>query len=227
MTSVHELAAWLEVRLGRDDLPTLYRKGDTDTVGVLALALEPMDVPEEANMDAVFLHRPFRAGSAFARRAILTSHHGFDEKLTTGENEPLIERLEWRDVRPFDMDRRRFGVIASPPQRTWSAFLTALLGEFGAFEDVAAPARDPLRRVALVNAFRPELVRALHDQGVDALVTGQGRVLGARHAKEVGMGIVALGHRRSEEWGLRQLGRELEQAFADLRTVVYTSSLSG
>lgn len=221
------MTTWLEARLGREDVPTLYRAGDARDVNALGFALEPQDVPRDADVDAVFLHRPFRLGSTLPGRAILASHAGFDDKLTTGENAPLIEQLGWRDVRPFDVDGRRFGVIASPPQRSWSAFLAALLAEFGAFEDVTPPSRDVVRRVALVNAFRPELVTNLHGEGVDVLVTGQGRVHGAKRAREVGVGVVALGHRGSEAWGLRQLAREFGEAFPGLRTVVYASSLSG
>ncbi len=53
------------------------------------------------------------------------------------------------------------------------------------------------------------------------LVTGQFRPGARTRARELGMGVVALGHRRSELWGLRRLARELRDEFPDLAPEVF------
>ncbi len=75
--------------------------------------------------------------------------------------------------------------------------------------------------MALMNAMRPELLEALAGLGVSVYITGQMRPGSLAAARELGLGVVALGHRRSELWGLRQLARELRDAFPDLSCTVY------
>jgi putative NIF3 family GTP cyclohydrolase 1 type 2 len=67
-----------------------------------------------------------------------------------------------------------------------------------------------------MNAMRADLVEEAAADGVDLYLTGQVRAPGRGPAERLGIGVVAIGHRRSELWGLRQLGRELEEAFPGL-----------
>jgi putative NIF3 family GTP cyclohydrolase 1 type 2 len=76
-------------------------------------------------------------------------------------------------------------------------------------------------RLALLNAMRPELLDAVFKESAGVMVTGQMRRSALPRARELGLGIVALGHRRSELWGLRQLAGELMEAFPDLVCTVY------
>ena len=52
-------------------------------------------------------------------------------------------------------------------------------------------------------------------------VTGQMRPGALAHARELGLGVIALRHRRTELWGLRQLAYELGEAFPGLECTVY------
>lgn len=56
--------------------------------------------------------------------------------------------------------------------------------------------------------------------GAQCYVTGQVRVPGARAADRAGLGYVAIGHRRSEAWGLRRLASRLSEAFPALEVEV-------
>lgn len=224
MASLSVLAAWLRGRLGREELPTLYRPGP-DEVGVLGLALSVRDVPPDARPDALFLHRPFDLGGAFAPLGVLTSHEGFDAQLTTADNRVLAARLSWGDVKPFAQRGKVLGLLGTPPQSSWSALLGVLTAEFGGRDEALPPAESRLGarvgRVALMSAMRPELLDAVSDLGALVYVTGQFREGARRRAQELGLGVIALGHRRSELWGLEQLARELPGAFPDLRVEVY------
>ena len=99
--------------------------------------------------------------------------------------------------------------------------LDALNTEFGGHDAVLEPGQPEVSRLALMNAMRPDLLDAVAGQGAQVYVTGQIRPGALTEARRLGMGMIALGHRRSELWGLRRLAHELEMAFAALRCTVY------
>jgi putative NIF3 family GTP cyclohydrolase 1 type 2 len=189
-------------------------------VARLALALEAADLPPDLKADALFLHRANRLGEAFAGLAVLNSHDGFDLALTTGPNLALAQRLGWQDIQLVELERAS-GLVAQVPQRDWETFVDVLSTELGGYDELRRPRQPELGRVAIMNAMRPELLHAAFGQGASAYITGQMRPGALSTARELGLGIIALGHRRSEEWGLRQLKRELEAAFPELSCTVY------
>lgn len=212
------LHGWLDTRLS--DASAL-RPGSTE-VRRLALALDPADLPPTLEADALFLHRSHRLGALFPRLSVLTSHDGFDAALTTGENRTLARALGWQDVQPLTLPRAA-GLIATAPKHDWPSLLMALETELGGLEEAVAPANfQP--RLTLANAMRPEVLNEVARQGASVLVTGQLRPSVLPLARELGLGVVALGHRRSELWGLRQLARELRQAFPALDCTVYSKA---
>ena len=214
--SLQALRAWLRRRLGETEL----RRTGNDLVQRLALALEPADLPSDLEADALFLHRANRLGNAFPGLAVLNSHGGFDLSLTTGPNRALARRLGWHEIRTVEL-KSASGLIAQVPQRDWEAFVDVLSTELGGYDEWRRPRDLEVGRVALMNAMRPELLHAASEQGVTIYITGQMRPGALSAARELGMGVVALGHRRSEEWGLRRLARELEVAFPELQCDVY------
>lgn len=224
MVPVIVLADWLAVRLqvgALEDVPVVFRSGG-QVVRAVAFGLDPEDVPVDVVAEAVFLHRPFRAGGRFAGRTVLASHAGFDALLTTGVNRPLAERLGWVDVRSVVHDGRELGLLARVPRSGWSALLSVLREEFGGWEQLLDPAwlGDDVT-VALMSACRPELVSLVAQSGAGVYVTGQWRPGAQLRARELGVGIVAVGHRRSEQWGVRQLAREVSAAFPSVRVSVF------
>ena len=213
--SYHLLHDWLNTRLG--DLSAL-RSGPLQ-VSRLVLALDPADLPPTLEADALFLHRSHRLGDLFPHLSVLTSHDGFDAALTTGENLALARTLGWQNVRPLQLPNAA-GLLGTAPQPDWPGLLAALEAEFGGLEEIVAPpVFQP--RLVLVNAMRPELLDEVAAQGAGVLVTGQLRRSALQRARELGLGVVALGHRRSELWGLRQLASELREAFPELACTVY------
>ena len=214
--ALSDLAHWLSATLGEPRPLLRPRNGSIHT---LALALEPADLPPEVNTDALFLHRSRGVGERWPGLGLLAVHDGFDRHLTTGPNFRLAEKLGWQDVQPVEWERAS-GLLATPPQEDWADLHAALLRELGGEDRSFAPTQSQPPRVALMNAMRPELVRRAAEQGVNVYLTGQLRPSAVGAAQALGLGVVALGHRRSELWGLRQLARELEAAFPGLQTQV-------
>lgn len=214
------LADWLATRLGEEPGSTLLRESPV-ALTRLGLALDPRDLPDRPDVDAVFLHRHFRLGSRLTHLGVVVSHDGFDARLTTGENRALADRLDWRDVTTAHWPGRAVGLVATPPQSSWTTFLEAVGAEYGGFDEARPPLTGRVNRVVLANAMRPELIEHAAALGVDVYLTGQARPGAFGTLGATGMGLIALGHRRSELWGLRQLARELTRAFPGLATVVF------
>ena len=213
--SLAALTGWFQARLPDT---TLSRPG-APQVSRLSLALDPRDLPADLPGGAIFLHRVHHLGAAFPGLAVLNSHDAFDAALTTGPNMPLAKKLCWQEVHFLELEQAS-GLIALPPQRDWTRLLAALHAEFDGHEALL-PLREPeLQRVALMNAMRPELLEAVADLGVNVYLTGQMRPAALPTARALGLGVIALGHRRSELWGLRQLALELRAAFPGLECTV-------
>lgn len=221
MPTLSELAHWLSRTL--EEPHTVIRPAEGQ-MARLALALDPADLPDTPDTDALFLHRSRGVGQRWPGLGVLGAHDGFDLHLTTGPNGRLARRLDWQNVERVEWTRAS-GLIATPPQPDWAAFHAALRAELGGEDRSFAPAQagpqaGPLR-VALMNALRPDLVQVAADAGVTVYLTGQVRPSALGALRERGLGLVALGHRRSELWGLRALATELEAAFPGLQTDVY------
>lgn len=214
--SLAALCGWVQARLPDT---TLARPG-APQVSRLSLALDPGDLPAELPGGAVFLHRVHQLGAAFPGLAVLNSHDGFDAALTTGPNMRLAERLHWQASEHTGLQQAS-GLIALPPQRDWTRLLGALHAEFGGHDALLPPKGTEVRRVALVNAMRPELLEAVAAKGVSVYITGQLRPAALPTARALGLGVIALGHRRTELWGLRQLAREIGAAFPGLECTVH------
>lgn len=213
----HPVVLWFQTRLQGTQI--VRGNGRALALNQIALALDTADLPPDLQTDAIFLHRANRLGAAFPAATILNSHDGFDSALTTGVNWPLAQRLHWQGVSVLELDRAT-GLIATAPQNDWEHLLAVLTAEFGSTEGTLPPVTFT-PRLALVNAMRPELLEEAAAQGVGVYLTGQLRPGALDRARQLGLGVVALGHRRTELWGLRQLARELETAFPDLRVTVY------
>ena len=214
--SLTALSGWFQARLPDT---TLHRSGALQ-VARLSLTLDPRDLPADLPGGAIFLHRIHQLGAAFPGLAVFNSHDAFDAALTTGPNMPLAERLRWHQPERIELEQAS-GLIALPPQQDWERLLTALHAEFGGHDTLLSPKDSEVRRVALMNAMRPELLEAVAAKGVGVYITGQLRPAALPTARALGLGVIALGHRRTELWGLRQLARELRDAFPDLSCTVY------
>ncbi|MCP2013961.1 putative NIF3 family GTP cyclohydrolase 1 type 2 [Deinococcus sp. HSC-46F16] len=214
-----DLARWLGAEL---DEPEPLRRDGPAEVRRLALALEPTDLPPTLEADALFLHRSRRVGNGWPGLGVLAAHDGFDTHLTTGPNHRLARVLGWTEVEEVVWEGRVVGISATPPQRGWASFRAALHAELGG-EDTSWSPEPPsgALRLALMNAMNPALIGHVAGLGVRVYLTGQLRPSAVGAAREQGLGVVALGHRRTELWALRRLARELEGTFPGLETRVY------
>ena len=197
----------------------------TRPVRRLGLALEPW--PELAEwvaaerLEAVFLHRPWNLTDA-QRQAlhetetgVLAYHLAFDERLTTGFNPALATACGWGEPEVLGQKQGRpLGMVCSlPVPTTFEMVAVELRTQFDGLEQVVPPVavEGMISRVAVVGAMTDALVREAHERGVGAYVTGQWRQPAHAAVRDTGLGVVALGHRRSELWGLRALAGLLQE----------------
>ena len=94
---------------------------------------------------------------------------------------------------------------------------------FGEMDGLTAPRGGdrPVTKLAVMSAISDELIRAAAADGVDVYITGQYRVSAGKAVQDTGIGVIAVGHERSEKWGLHVLARLAGFAFPGLETVIY------
>ncbi|CAA9583073.1 MAG: hypothetical protein AVDCRST_MAG19-4239 [uncultured Thermomicrobiales bacterium] len=242
MTDRRPTLSTLSLWLGRLLLASQYATAD-DPAGVwlpsdrpvssLGLLLDPWtDVDTwvaRERLDALVVHRPWdlpleRLGDV----GVLAYHLAFDERLTLGLNPWLAEKLGM--VAPETLGRKQgrpLGMVGNVPEQAWEAFRDSAAREFGGLDrEVDGDART-VSRVAVVGAMTEVLVREAAVRGADAYVTGQFRMPAREAVAETGLAIVAVGHRRSEVWGMRTLACLLRERWPDLRVVLAPSLSDG
>jgi putative NIF3 family GTP cyclohydrolase 1 type 2 len=232
LPTLDDLAAFLHDALGADAFPSdeqggVFRPGDGRPLARVGAALEPWPGlarwAEREQLDAVFLHRPWRlAPDALAAGVgVVWSHLPFDERLTTGLNPRLAAALGLaaaaplgeRDGRPLGM----VGAVAPAPAGAWAARVAAVFG--GHEAELIADPGAPVAGVAVVGAMTDALVREAAGWGAGLYVTGQLRHPGRAAAAETGLAVVAVGHARSEWWGVRALAHLVAERWGAVRAV--------
>ena len=175
-----------------------------------------------------------RANSSQHGTLVLKSHTSFDEVLTTGWNEAFADAIGVRqdgrvclagyknnpDRRIGLLGRMRVPALAETyAERISQAFGghdAILLPESGTEDEAteAQSAHDTLVDVLVsLNAFTPEVLTRVVSE-VETLgssasrtiaVTGAIREPGMEEARRLGLSVVAVGHKRCEDWGIRYL----------------------
>ena len=219
------LAAAVE-RITRAELftgqpPSVFAPSDR-AVRRLGLALEPSGViverARDEALDALFLHRPWKLTGLPADVGVLASHLPFDERLTIGFNPDLAEALGISDIEVLGTkEGRPLGMVGD---FDGGSFIERITAELGPSEAVEPGSRAAIRRVAVVGAMTDPLVREAAERGADVYLTGQMRVPARAAVAETGIAVVAVGHRRSEVWGLHLLARLLREEWPELHTIV-------
>jgi len=173
-------------------------------------------------LDALVVHRPWDLPlEGLGEVGVLAYHLAFDERLTLGFNPWLAGALELNGPGVLGRKQGRpLGMIGDVPERAWDVFRDDLDREFGGLDGAAAGDARTVARIAVVGAMTEGLVREAAARGADAYVTGQLRVPARAAVAETGLAVVAVGHRRSEVWGMRTLGRLLGERWPDLRVVL-------
>ena len=92
---------------------------------------------------------------------------------------------------------------------------------FGGLEAEAVPDRAaPVSRVAVVGAMTDALVREAAARGAGLYVTGQLRQPARAAAAATGIAVAAVGHARSERWGVRALAHLVAERWGGVRVAV-------
>lgn len=183
-----------------------------------------------------FLHRPWQLDRRAVRgdTLVLSSHTSFDENLTVGWNPPLAMRLGMAEENCFcvkgykgDADRK-IGIVGSV-SISRHTILERIQAEFGQTELIQKGQSEEIRVIAIMNAFNEEEVLRVLDMAQERTLvpdasaqargrhvlylTGQPRESGMLAATALGLTVACVGHRTTEEWGIRFLAAALRAAF--------------
>ena len=209
---------------GTDDQNGWFLPSARPIVRRLGMALEPWPGltrwTSDERLDALFLHRPWSLTDPQRQElrdtgiGVLAYHLAFDERLTTGFNPVLASACGWGEPEILGHKAGRpLGMVCALPEAVaFDAVVVRLRAEFAGLEQTTSPSAGDdtvVTRVAVVGAMNDAQVREAHARGVGVYVTGQWRQPAAKAVHETGLGVVALGHRRSEVWGLHTLARLL------------------
>ncbi len=224
IATVKIIAERVRALLGNDfPLATngIWAAGDGRRVRRLGMALAGSAQVAEAacrqGVDALLLHRPWQLGPLPPDKGVLVFHEALDERLTTGENPWLAERLGFTLGAGIGERRER-------PLVSLAHSATALpLGEV--MERVRAegfdqgelwnpqPLDQPVHTIALANAMRPALVAMAASQGARLYLTGTLRPAAEPMLLQTEMAAMGLGAHPIERWGLDWLAATLHSLF--------------
>ncbi len=228
--SLSALAAYLDDYLGTINIPDdqhgIYRPSERN-VKRIGLALEPwigIDTwVRQKNLDALFLHRPWRLDieTLPGDIGILAYHLAFDLTLTLGLNPRLANVLRMTHPVPCAYkENLPLGMLGDMPVMATDSFLETLTELFGTPPVVEKNTRETVSRIAVVGAMTDSTVREVAEQGAHLYITGQFRQPARAAVNETGMTVAVIGHKTSELWGLRTLAGLLHERWAHLDVVV-------
>ncbi len=235
-----EIAAYLAGFFQTERYPTDERGGvwhpTARPIHRLGLALEPdaglLEWVFREKPDALWLHRPWNLelSTLPPEVGVLTQHLPFDETLTLGYNRRLADTLGLANLEEIGckqfpgLPRRAIGMLGDTPATDWLEKLNREFGRKGDFDLLVGVLS--LTRIAVVGAMTDALVREAAERGATVYVTGQVRQPARRAVEETGLSVIEIGHRPSEEWGLRALAELLRERWPQLETRVYPSFLT-
>lgn len=200
----------------------------------IGLALEPWpglaDWLTENRIDTLWLHRPWNLDRATlpGNVAVLSHHLPFDEHLTIGYNRSMAEvvGMSWTDTEVPQtigdkqvpgFPARPIGMIGLGWQLDFEGWCNRIRNRFGGYEE-AYPGRQSMpTRIAVVGAMTDALIQEAFDRGAALYITGQYRKGAQKAVDKTGIAVIAVGHRRCEEWGLQRLADHLQAQGLTLR----------
>ena len=193
----------------------------------LGLALEPKaDFSKWAiaqNLDALFLHRPWKLQPQQLTPdvGVIAYHLPFDERLTLSYNSRLAEVLGISRRKVLGKkDSRAIGMIGEIPTQSFNNLCNCINQIFGGYEQILTAEQSEVSRIAVVGAMTDLLVREAANKGAEVYITGQLRQPAEEAMQETKIAAIAIGHRRSEVWGLRVLAGILRERWASLEVLV-------
>lgn len=106
-----------------------------------------------------------------------------------------------------------------PPQRPQD-LLEQVSQIFGGWEERRLDSQALLSQIAVVGAMTNTLVRLARARGADLYLTGQFRQPAAGAVQETQVGVITIGHDRSEQWGLGELATIICQGWPGLEVIL-------
>lgn len=232
-----------------EDIPILYHQSYTSSVKSLSTIILAIEPPEQTpqyldTSTAIFYHRPFNLSQQFRLENnsidVFASHKRFDETLTIGYNVHLarnlgLEKSTWQIVQGYKGDPiRRIGIVGKVTPTPIKELEARLRQEFGDLQIISQGDQANIEVICLMNAFGKDEVQRVYEMALDAgfieageygkllYVTGEPKAEGTKHLLEecVGMRAICVGHRQSEEWGLKWLAQYMKQTWCDTNVSV-------
>lgn len=226
MIHLDDIAQFLDyffaVHRFKDDQGGIYHPSSRP-IRCIGLALEPWaDLEKWAKskrIDALFLHRPWKLepNQLAPNIGVVAYHLAFDERMTLGFNPRLADVLGMSALEVLgEKEGRPIGAIADIPIHTFASYCDRIHQIFGGLDKAIANSKNDIKRVAVVGAMNDALVREAAARGADLYITGQLRQPAEEAVLETGISVIAVGHRRCEEWGLRSLAGILRDRWSSL-----------
>ncbi|HEY9846844.1 MAG TPA: Nif3-like dinuclear metal center hexameric protein [Candidatus Caenarcaniphilales bacterium] len=228
--SLDKLAQFLDQFLGvtrfADDPGGIYQPSDR-LIKHLGLALEPWPQLAEwvssQKLDALFLHRPWQLqpGQLEPTIGVVAYHLAFDECLTLGFNPHLAKALGMTELEVLgEKAGRPIGMLGAVAPQSFGGYRQHVNQVFGGQDQAIAGVEREIAQVAVVGAMTDKLVRQAAQREADLYITGQFRQPARLAVQETGIGMVIVGHRRSEQWGLQALAEILREHWPGLKVVL-------
>lgn len=111
-------------------------------------------------------------------------------------------------------------MIGQIPTQNFSSYCSCVNEVFDGHDEAHIGVRTEISQVAVVGAMTDTLVREAVERGADVYITGQFRKSASSTVSETGIGIIAVGHHRCEEWGLRAIAGVLRERWSRLEVVL-------
>ena len=230
MLSLDELTQFLNqyfaVHRFGDDQGGVYRHS-ARPIRRIGLALEPWaELNQWANdrqLDALFLHRPWKLEPEQLEPdiGVVSYHLAFDERLTLGFNSRLAEVLGMEAIEVLgEKQGRPIGMIGKILPQSFASYRIYIDEVFGGQDKAYPGCCESVSQVAVVGAMTDELVREAASRGADVYITGQLRQPAEEAVLDTGIGVIAVGHRRCEEWGLRALAGVMRERWFGLEVIL-------
>ncbi len=201
-------------RYDTDERGGLYAgKSSSHPVTRLGLALDPWpgltSWVKQQQLDAIWLHRPWKLSPNALPVPVLYQHLPFDEHLTMGYNVHLASCLHMTGLEEFGYKQsvnglhRPIGMIGSVPPDTQQHWQHQLESLFNGLDIWTGQPTGKIQRVAVAGAMNETLLDEAVSRGVDLYITGQYRPAAIKNTASPA--IFATGHERCELYGLRTL----------------------
>ncbi|GAB3749288.1 Nif3-like dinuclear metal center hexameric protein [Spirosoma pomorum] len=234
---LNDIAHFLHQEFGVDRYPAnelggVFRPTE-QPIKRVGLALEPWPGLESwvttNKLDAIWLHRPWQLDpQLLPNLGILTNHLPFDETLTMGYNPALaqvigatsqLEPLGFKQAVTDSGDtlpERAIGMLFDTDAYEFDVWLKQISHQFRGYDRTEAGRQTMINRIAVVGAMTDKLILEAADRGAQLYVTGQYRKPAQEAVNQTGLAVIAVGHRRSEEWGLHALVNRLQEQWPAL-----------